>query len=479
MGPRILLIAVVALTALARAGAADPAPRVAYTNKPTINFPVRMTELDRKAVKALKLWVKVPGGVWAAAETAGPQTLKFTYQAAGDGEYCFSFATVDAAGRESPANPDADNQRLTVIVDSVPPELAAMPLSVASGQTYVQCMMRDANADRASLRAEVEAADGTWTALPPLDAATPGVFRCPDRGLPPRLRVSGKDLAGNAAVQVVALTPGGPIAAPKPPLPTIEAPAVAAEAPVMAPPLEAPHVSEKPAEPLPVPVVPPPAVPPPAEAPQAAARQVINTRRCVLTYAVDGINPATVTRVEAYGTRDGGTNWLRLGDDPDCRSPIECVLPEDGAFGIALVVGTTGRPTAPPAAGESPDWWVEVDTTPPEVKLESAVAGTGDDLGLLILRWSVRDANLMPDAVEAAWAAGADGPWQSIAKGLRADGQYRWPVPREAGARVYLKIEVKDRAGNVGRFVTPQPVTVEVPRPRARVIGINPTAVRP
>jgi hypothetical protein len=480
MGPRKLLTAVVALTALARAGAADPSPRVAYTNKPTINFPVRMTDADRKAVKALKLSVKVPGGAWAAAETAGPQTAKFTYHAALDGEYAFSFATVDAAGRESPANPDADNQRLTVIVDTAPPEVGAMPLPVASGQTYVQCIMRDANPDRASLRAEAEAADGTWVALPALDTSIPGVFRCPDGGVPPRLRVSGKDLAGNTATQTVVLSPSGRPAPPKAPTPILEPTAVAPV--IVPPPLAPPHVAEKPAEPLPAPVVPAPVVPAPvtpAEPPPPTPRQLINARRCVLNYALEGINPAAVTRVEAYATRDNGASWFRLGDDPDCRSPIEFALPDDGAYGIALVVGTAARPTAPPAAGESPDWWVDVDTAPPEVKLESAVVGTGDDLGLLILRWSVRDDNLMPDAVEAAWAAGADGPWQPIAKGLRADGQYRWPVPRDAGARVYLKIEVKDRAGNVGRFVTPQPLTVELPRPRARVIGINPSAVRP
>lgn len=126
-----------------------------------------------------------------------------------------------------------------------------------------------------------------------------------------------------------------------------------------------------------------------------------------------------------------------------------------------------------------PDWWVEVDTAPPEVKLDSVTAGTGDDAGLFVLHWSVRDANLVPDSVDAFWASSAEGPWQPIAKGLRADGQYRWPVPREAGARVFLKIEAPDRAGNVGRYVTLQPVIVDVPRPRARVIGINPMAVRP
>jgi hypothetical protein len=211
----------------------------------------------------------------------------------------------------------------------------------------------------------------------------------------------------------------------------------------------------------------------------APARQVVNTRRCALTYAIDGISPTAVSRVEAYATRDEGKTWQRLGDDPDRQSPVDLQLPDDGLYGVIVIVSTAHQSSSAPSPGEAPDWWVEVDTLAPEVKLESAAPGTGDDAGMQLLRWSVRDANLLPDSVEVAWAPAPEGPWQIIAKGLRADGQYRWPVPRETGPRVFLKIEVPDRAGNVGRFVTPQPVTVEAPRPRARVIGINPAAVRP
>jgi hypothetical protein len=111
------------------------------------------------------------------------------------------------------------------------------------------------------------------------------------------------------------------------------------------------------------------------------------------------------------------------------------------------------------------------------VKLESAQPGTGDDAGLLLLNWTVRDRNPTPDSVEVSWSHQFEGPWMTIAKGLRGEGQYRWPVPRDAGSRVYLKIESTDRAGNIGTFITPQPVVVENARPRARVLGINPAAV--
>ena len=410
--------------------------------------------------------------------------------------------------------------------------------------------MKDANPDMATVTAEAEQADGTFMPLLPVDTNVPGFFRVPATGMPNRVRVGGKDKAGNAAVNllaivsVVALPPSTAATEPRkePMLPALPVPkpeptAVLTQAPKLEPiaapksigsglilpgmsqpgnlnatgtPLELmpkaapPREITAPMPPAPMPATSLPAAPPRemaapiSAAPLSAAPrvtekpatpeppaplsttvdQLINSHRCVLNYAIDGINQSAVDKVEAYATRDDGKTWQKLGEDPDRTSPIELTLPGDGRYGIIIVISAAGRPGHPPVAGEQPDWWVEADTMAPEVTLESATPGVGDDAGMLILKWHVADKNLKPDAVEFAWSAAPEGPWQTIAKGLKAEGLYRWPVPREAGSKAYLKIEAQDKAGNIGRAATAQPVPVEVGRPRAKVLGINPAAMK-
>jgi len=451
------------LTASTLVLAQAPSPRKVFTNKQSFNVPLRVEDSDRAVLKELRFYVKPPNGAWVLQERGTPQTARFGYQAPGDGEYWFAFATVDAAGREAPTSPDREPPRLIVVVDTKPPEVSAVPLTVASGQTYIQCTIRDANPDVNSLTADVQSADGNWKPLDLLDRDLPGVFRTPSTGLPAQVRVTGKDKAGNSTTQVVRVE-GSSVQRPITPMSASNS-----------------AVSQEIAAPLPVPVMPEPRIAEKPVAPMIAVKpnaQLLNTRRCVLSYAFDSVAPESVQRVEVFVTRDEGRTWVSLGEDPDRRSPVEVLLPEDGSYGFVVLVSTARQPAAPPVAGEAADWCIEIDTLPPEVNLESVSTGTGEDTGLVSLRWSVRDKNLKPDAVELSWSASLDGPWQPIAKGLRAEGQYRWPAPREAGCRTFLKLEAADTAGNVGRFVTPQPITLEVAKPRAKVLGINPAAVK-
>jgi hypothetical protein len=518
-----------------------PAPRKVYTNRPFFSVPLKIEEADRAKIAAIKCYVKPPGGSWTVSDTGNAQTGRFNYQAHEDGEYCFSFATVDSMGRESPSSVEREAPRLIVVVDTKPPEFMVAPVTVASGQSYVQCTMKDANPDLTTITAEAELADGTFAPLLPVDTSVPGFFRVPATGMPSRVRVGGKDKAGNAAVVVLSVANSNsatPVTAattprkdpiivaptiPKPdqtvvvptlpkPDQTVVVPTVPKLEPISAPSPKnigsglmvpeslpklvlspsgtAPVVTTPPAittppaaiDPMlkPAPVTPRVAEKPAAEPPPtiSSTDQIINSHRCILNYAFEGIEPSAVQKVEAYATRDEGKTWQMIGEDPDRVSPIELQLPGDGRYGIIIVVSATGRPGQPPVAGEEPDWWVEADTTPPEVTLESATPGVGEDAGLLILKWHVSDKNLKPDAVEFAWASAPEGPWQSIAKGLRAEGLYRWQVPRDAGSKAYLKIEAQDKAGNIGRASTSQPVPIEVNRPRAKVLGINPAAMK-
>jgi hypothetical protein len=239
------------------------------------------------------------------------------------------------------------------------------------------------------------------------------------------------------------------------------------------------------AKPLPVPaptasVMPSsagPALPAPAAAQMLAppGRQLLNTTRCSLDYAVDSPN---VARVEAYATRDGGRSWIRVGEDADRHSPFEFDLPEDGVYGVSLAIGTTMRPATPPAAGDTPDCWIEIDSTKPMVNVPDIRPGVGDEAGQITLTWSAQDRNLAPEPVEISIAAQPDGPWLPLARGQKPEGSCKFALPREIVWQVFVRVEARDLAGHCGRWQTREPVALDGGKVKARVLGVNAGARR-
>ena len=54
-------------------------------------------------------------------------------------------------------------------------------------------------------------------------------------------------------------------------------------------------------------------------------------------------------------------------------------------------------------------------------------------------------------------------------------GQYLWPLPAGMPThRVYLRVTATDRAGNRSEVVTREPITVDLMKPKARIVA--PTA---
>ena len=78
---------------------------------------------------------------------------------------------------------------------------------VASGETYLQCQIRDANPDYSKIKLEAIMPDKTVRALEPLEEA-PGLFRVSDaKILQSVVRATTLDKAGNRAVREVNLNP--------------------------------------------------------------------------------------------------------------------------------------------------------------------------------------------------------------------------------------------------------------------------------
>jgi len=76
-----------------------------------------------------------------------------------------------------------------------------------------------------------------------------------------------------------------------------------------------------------------------------------------------------VRKIEAWYTSNGGQTWQRAAKTP-APQPIEFDLPAKAFFGRQLAVNNNaGYGGLPPANGDQPDWWLEVDLDAAAVKL--------------------------------------------------------------------------------------------------------------
>ena len=76
--------------------------------------------------------------------------------------------------------------------------------------------------------------------------------------------------------------------------------------------------------------------------------------------------------------------------------------------------------------------------------------------------------------IALSFGPGAGGPWTPIAAGLENTGSYRWRLDNRVPDRIYLRLEVRDEAGNVGTFETAEPVSLDRHRPEGRIRGVRP-----
>jgi hypothetical protein len=202
--------------------------------------------------------------------------------------------------------------------------------------------------------------------------------------------------------------------------------------------------------------------------------------RFKLQYAVDDPGPNGPATLELWITQDGGRTWIRRGDDPDRVSPIDVDLGGEGTFGISLVArSASGLGDQPPAPGEPPQSWVEVDSTSPIIQLQPPQVGTGVNSGKVAIAWRASDLHLAPKSVSLSWRPDQPGAgWQPLADGQENVGQFVWTVPASVPPRFHLKVEAVDTLGHHGTAETTDmgPVMVDRSRPRSRIIGLDSNA---
>jgi hypothetical protein len=207
---------------------------------------------------------------------------------------------------------------------------------------------------------------------------------------------------------------------------------------------------------------------------------LVASPRFKLQYAVDDAGPNGPATVELWITQDGGRTWIRRSDDPDRSSPIDVDLGGEGTYGVSLVArSASGMGDQPPAPGEPPQTWVEVDSTPPSVQLYQPQVGTGNNSGKVAIAWRASDLHLAPKSVSLFWRPDQPGTeWQLLAEGQENVGSFVWSLPPTIPPRFHLRVEAVDTVGHRGGCETTSsgPVMVDLSKPRSRIIGLDSNA---
>jgi hypothetical protein len=223
----------------------------------------------------------------------------------------------------------------------------------------------------------------------------------------------------------------------------------------------------------------------PSSAPNASGANSSNTLlvdgpRFKLQYAVDDGGPNGPATVELWITQDGGRTWIRRGEDPDRTSPIDVDLGGEGTYGICLVArSAAGLGDQPPAPGDPPQSWVEVDASAPAVQLDPVQVGTAVNSGKIAITWRATDLHLAPKSVSILWRPDQPGTsWQPVAEAQENTGRYIWTVPQSVPARFHIRVEAADSVGHRGFAESTEsgPIMVDRSRPRTRIIGLDPNA---
>jgi hypothetical protein len=231
---------------------------------------------------------------------------------------------------------------------------------------------------------------------------------------------------------------------------------------------------------------PPPAAPaapatfsPPASnvgPPPGVQLRWINTRAFTLVLDTRAMSGLAGMPVELWGTRDGGQSWQSFGRNLQGQNQMVVTVPEEGIFGFRMVVQTNpsmaGRPPLP---GDQPNYWVGIDLTRPVGRITRVQQGAGRDGDKLFIAWEASDnRELAARPISLSYSERPGGPWTSMAAGLDNTGQFAWQLAGSLPQRVYLRLEIRDAAGNMGLFETPEPVSLELSSPAAQVRDLRP-----
>lgn len=350
------------------------------------------------------------------------------------------------------------------------PTTAASPFDVAGpGFASINPPAGDASAasGRAPATVAQMVADGgaPFSALPPIPPLARAASPSADTVPPVQSPYSSPPGAPPSAAPSLFDAP--PLAA-EPPLPSGSAAAPAASPGPSPSPLASSNIGEANWGSL-------PATNAAAENADPAEIRWINSLTFDVDYVLQAVGPWGVSKVELWATRDHGQHWANYGPDPDNRGPMRVTMPSAGVYGFRIIVsGANGATVPTPRSGDQPELTIGVDLQPPQAELQAAQIGQGELADHLVIRWTASDENLDARPVGLFFSGQPDGPWSMIASDLDNNGQYAWRLLRQVPEQLYLRLEVRDKAGNVTARQSAAPVSLNLPQPTGQFRNVRP-----
>ena len=214
---------------------------------------------------------------------------------------------------------------------------------------------------------------------------------------------------------------------------------------------------------------------PAAHSPSQAIDRTVNSTSFEFDYDLQEIGQWGVANVELWGTRDDGKTWRRFAIDSDRQSPIHVSVSSEGVYGFRILVESVGG-LAPskPRRGDRPEVSVRVDLKRPHVVLTRVEQGQGYLGDQLTIDWQANEEHPADQPIDLYYSNHPDGPWAPIATSLDDSGRYAWRLLRHVPERLYVRLEMRDAAGNVGTATTPQPVSIHLPKPMGALRSVRP-----
>lgn len=202
--------------------------------------------------------------------------------------------------------------------------------------------------------------------------------------------------------------------------------------------------------------------------------QYLNSLDFEIGYDVDTAGTFGVTRVELWGTRDGGQSWQRLSVDTDNRSPVLAAVDAPGDYGLRIVVETAGGiDPVRPRPGDRPEMMIRIDTTPPIARLTGVRQGTAAQADTLQVEWQPAASPATGELVSLSYSSTPGGPWVTAVADLPNNGRYQWRLARHLPTSFYLRLEIRDPAGNSASDQTQVPITISLPVPSGRLSNVR------
>jgi hypothetical protein len=155
----------------------------------------------------------------------------------------------------------------------------------------------------------------------------------------------------------------------------------------------------------------------------------------------------------------------------DAKSPVQVRVDEEGIYGFSLVVHGYDTPAPrPPQDGDAPDFLIGVDWTKPTARIMGARFGAGANKSTMTIEWLAEDALLAERPITLSYRESPQDSWKAIAVDLpNSQPYYQWQISPPVPRQIYLRLEVRDLAGNVTTDELNEPVSLQGQAARGRI----------